>query len=130
MRVLTFYLLVLLVNGLAMALAAIVVWTMLSRDRFLSQAVDRDSSGQRFDAAAGERWVDDARREARLLAAVGDVSADQVWTVCPPPSDVDGRLLAKVFDKQWQIVGYAESARGRNKARQIAVWRLKQAVAA
>lgn len=87
---------------------------------------------QKFNAAAGARWVEEARDAAVAIANVRDeVTSDDVWQACPPPADVDGRLLAGVFNRrEWEIVGYRHSVRGRNAARQIAVWRLKQAVAA
>lgn len=97
----------------------------------LSQEVSRDDSEARYDSAAGERWLDDARSKALWLSETGDVTTDDIWRVCPPPSNVDGRLVAQVFDRsEWAIVDYCRSERGRNSARKIAVWRRKRAEAA
>jgi hypothetical protein len=90
-------------------------------------AVPDDADAEKYDAAAGERWLEDARKTARSLAETGDVSADDIWKVCPPPKAVDGRLLSRVFDRsEWEIVGYRHSDRGRNSARKIAVWKRKK----
>lgn len=90
------------------------------------------AEAQKFNAASGARWVEEARDAAIAIANVrGEVTSDDVWQACPPPADVDGRLMAGVFSRtDWEIAGYRHSVRGRNAARQIAVWRLKQAVAA
>lgn len=81
----------------------------------------------KYDAAAGDRWVAEARDAAIAIANVtGEVTADHVWEVCPPPAGVDGRLMSIVFSKsEWEIGAYVHSSRGRNSARQIAVWRRK-----
>lgn len=78
---------------------------------------------------AGERWVEQARTVAAEIAKANNhVTADDVWKACPPPEGVDGRLLAKVFTKRdWELVGRTPSARGRNQARQIAVWKRREA---
>lgn len=87
---------------------------------------------EKFDAAVGARWVEEARATAlRIEDAYGEVTADCVWSECPPPNGVDGRLLASVFSRsEWEIVGRRMSTRGRNAARQIAVWKRKEAIAA
>lgn len=73
-------------------------------------------------------WLESARIAAINIARdAGRVSADDVWNACPPPAGIDGRKIAAVFDKaEWQIVGRVRSARGRNAAREIAVWTLKE----
>lgn len=84
---------------------------------------------EKFDAVAGAQWVADARRVAIMIADEredGCCDADAVWFECPPPAGVDGRLLSTVFDRrEWEIVDRRLSSRGRNAARQIAVWRRK-----
>ncbi len=87
---------------------------------------------EKFDAAAGAKWVAEARKCAiSIFMGKGEVTSDDVWQACPPPPSVDGRLTSQVLSRSdWQIVGYRHSVRGRNAARQIAVWRLKQRDAA
>ena len=76
---------------------------------------------------ATDAWVAKAKQAAIELATNGDeVSADAVWNACPPPAGVDGRAMARVFSRdEWEIAGRVMSERGRNKARMIALWRLK-----
>lgn len=85
-----------------------------------------------YDPVAGERWVREARVAAlRIYGERGEVTSDDVWNACPPPDTVDGRLMSSVLSRaDWEIVGYRRSARGRNAARKIAVWRLKGVEAA
>lgn len=89
--------------------------------------IPRDAEEPKFDAAAGDKWVAEAREAAIAIASVkGEVTSDDVWSQCPPPDGVDGRLLSKALNRrEWEVVGYRHSERGRNAARQIAVWRLK-----
>jgi len=85
-----------------------------------------------YDPVAGERWVREARVAAlRIFGERGEVTSDDVWNACPPPDTVDGRLMSSVLSRaEWEIVEYRRSARGRNAARKIAVWRLKGVEAA
>lgn len=85
-----------------------------------------------YDPVAGERWVREARVAAlRIYGERGEVTSDCVWNACPPPDTVDGRLMSSVLSRaEWEIIEYRRSARGRNAARKIAVWRLKAVDAA
>lgn len=86
----------------------------------------------KLSAVAGSQWVSQCRAVAERIAAErGTCTADDVWAECPAPDGVDGRLLATAFDRsEWEIVGRRMSARGRNAARQIAVWRKRERVPA
>ena len=86
----------------------------------------------RYDAGAGQQWVKQARLMAlQIYHSKGSVTSDDVWAVIPPPEHVDGRLMSQVLSRdEWEIVGRVSSARGRNAARQIAVWKLKQSTMA
>lgn len=133
MAILTYWLLMAVLLS-CLGCAARIVWLAAER-RAAAMASDRGhhagDSEQRYDPVAGERWLSDARVKALWLAETGDVTTDDIWKVCPPPASVDGRLVSKVFDRaEWEIVGYRHSERGRNNARQIAVWRRKKAEAA
>lgn len=98
----------------------------------LPAPVDTPIEVEKFSAAAGAVWVAECRKvAARIVTERGTVTTDDVWAECPAPEGVDGRLIAQVFDrKEWEITGRVMSARGRNAARQIAVWRRKEKVAA
>lgn len=82
----------------------------------------------RVATPAGDRWIQEARDAAIAIANVqGHVTSDDVWNACPPPRGIDGRLMSQVLSRaEWEIVGYQRSARGRNTARQIAVWKLRE----
>lgn len=94
---------------------------------------EKPDNGQRFDKAATDAWIERAKIEAASLAATspnGCISADDLWVLCPPPENVDGRRLSEVWTKKdWERVGWTHSARGHNKGRQIAIWRWRHATA-
>lgn len=93
----------------------------------LAQTGPPNAEIEKFDAAAGARWVADAQSVARrIYDERGEVSTDDVWNEFPPPRGVDGRLASTIFDRnEWEIAGRRVSTRARNSARQIAVWRRK-----
>lgn len=94
------------------------------RRRRLPVEVPRDDGQQRFDTAAGERWLAECRTHAEQLALErGTVTVDDVWDANPPPDGVDGRLLGQLFRGDgWKRAGTKQSARGRNATREIVVW--------
>lgn len=133
----TSFVLGLVISGLAALAGVIAGREVLVRERRKStdtsppvRLVEPDPV--QHDPVAGERWVREARVAAlRIYGERGEVTSDCVWNACPPPDTVDGRLMASVLSRaEWEIVEYRRSARGRNAARKIAVWRLKAADAA
>lgn len=79
--------------------------------------------------AAHAEWVDRARVIARKIAkAKGEVSSDDIWRECAPPSGADARVMGAVFAERgaWELVRYQRSERRvANHGRAISVWRIK-----
>lgn len=74
------------------------------------------------------KWLDKARVWAQQRAKEkGEVCADDVWFGCPPPTDVDGRVLGGVFypPSMWEKIGYKPTIRRGAHGRPIARWRLR-----
>jgi hypothetical protein len=82
--------------------------------------------GEMFDNARGQ-WLARARQAARNLAAQrGSVTIDEVRAVCPPPDDVDPRVMGAVFKRaEFELVDYIESRRKVCHGRHIGIFRLK-----
>ena len=87
---------------------------------------DRDDALRRLEEAR-KTWVERARTVADIYARqMGEVCSDDIWAMCPPPVDVDPRVMGAVFAKgKWERVGYRQSKRRQCHARPIPIWRLK-----
>lgn len=75
--------------------------------------------------ATREGWLSAARDVARQIAARhGRVTIDDVRALCPPPEDVDPRVMGAVFrpTKQWACVGYERSKRSTCHNRPIGIF--------
>jgi hypothetical protein len=75
------------------------------------------------------KWLDKARVWAQQRAREkGEVCADDVWFGCPPPPDVDRRVLGGVFQPRdlWEVVRYKPSIRRSCHGRPIAVHKLRK----
>jgi hypothetical protein len=76
-------------------------------------------------------WLERARRAAKTHSLMyGEVCADDLWKICPPPEGTDPRTLGAVFHprKNWEQVGTRRSERSKtNHGRSIAVWRYSPA---
>lgn len=85
----------------------------------------RDAALDRLEVAR-EGYVDHARAIARQLGHGGRiVTIDMVRRVCPPPDDVDPRVMGCILRApEWVRVGYVNSARKRCHARPIGQFRL------
>lgn len=79
-----------------------------------------------LEAARGE-WLDRARAMARQIAIKrGVVTSDDLWKACPPPAEVDPRVMGAVFQKEeFTQVGYVKSKRTACHKRPIGQWVLK-----
>ena len=77
-----------------------------------------------YEEYRGE-WLAAARACARHLGATQDVTIDDVRKFCPPPADVDPRVMGAVFaGADWQCLRYVASHRGVCHKRPIGVFRL------
>ena len=59
-------------------------------------------------------YLEQARQAARSIAIGGDgtCSVDEVREVCPPPVEVDGRVMGAIFNNaEWDHAGYERSNR-------------------
>ena len=79
-----------------------------------------------FEATRGE-WIAQARAAARLLGLGGKpVTINDVRAKCPPPPDVDPRVMGAVFlARDWELLGYRGSARRACHGRPVGVFRLR-----
>jgi len=75
-----------------------------------------------------EEWLDRARADARMIGTRQElVTIDDVRALCPPPPDVDPRVMGAVFTRsEWESVGYQRSARRECHNRPVGVFRLKR----
>jgi len=83
----------------------------------------------RDQQANNQQWIAYARETARAVALVrGLVSSDDIWHLCPPPPDVDPRVMGAVFSdkKTWRKVSYMPSRRRECHGRPIAQWEFIQ----
>lgn len=83
-----------------------------------------------FEASNASEWLATARTVAVELGKTGNiVTVDMVREFCPPPSDVDPRIMGAVMPRKlWERVGYAQSSRAINHNRPIALFKLKSAL--
>ena len=72
-------------------------------------------------------WLTRARAAARSLAMRrGSVTIDEVRELCPPPGDVDPRVMGAVFKhNEFELVDYIESRRKACHGRHIGIFRLR-----
>ena len=72
-------------------------------------------------------WLDQARTVARMLGADGGhVTIDEVRERCPPPKDIDPRVMGAVFTRsEWTNCGYIKGVRATSHGRPIATFKLK-----
>lgn len=72
-------------------------------------------------------WLASAREAARRLAGErGCVTIDDVREACPPPEDVDPRVMGAVFRRcEFERVAYRQSRRSRCHFRPVAVFQLR-----
>lgn len=72
-----------------------------------------------------EDYLTEARSAAESLANErGVITVNDVREVCPPPKDVDPRVMGAIFrSKAWEKVGYISSTRAH--MRPIAQFRLR-----
>lgn len=80
-----------------------------------------------FEEHRGD-WLATARAAARFLGHGGaPVTIDAVRKLCPPPADVDPRVMGAVFlRREWTRIGFEQSARRECHGRPVAVHRLKE----
>jgi len=74
-----------------------------------------------------EDWLTSARTVAeQMCVRNGTATTDDIWAHCPPPSDVDPRVLGAVFKtSQFEATGiYRKSGRSTSHHRPIQVFRL------
>lgn len=71
-------------------------------------------------------FLSSARAAARAIATSrGEVTINDVRAVCPPPKDVDPRVMGAVLrTPEFEVVRYERSARAECHNRPIAVFRL------
>lgn len=76
-------------------------------------------------------WLERARATARQIAAQrGQVTINDVRDECPPPEDVDPRVMGAVLRAPaFKVVGYVRSSRADCHNRPIAVFALAQEAA-
>lgn len=82
-----------------------------------------------FEETRGD-WLAKARAAAEVLAAQrGEITIEDVRAVCPPPDEVDPRVMGAVLrtGRVFQKVGYRTSDRPESTGRQIAIFKLKGA---
>jgi hypothetical protein len=74
-------------------------------------------------------WLDRARAVARRLGQGGaTVTIDMVRVECPPPDDVDPRVMGAVFTrKEWENRGYMKGFRSTSHGRPVAMFKLREA---
>jgi chorismate-pyruvate lyase len=74
-----------------------------------------------------KQWLAEARSIAFQLAIThGEVTIDMVREKCPPPKNIDGRVMGAVFaSRDWQCIGYEKSVRGLCHHRPIGRFKLK-----
>ncbi len=74
-----------------------------------------------------QAWLARARQTARSIASRrGSVTIDEVRAVCPPPDDVDPRVMGAVFKRaEFELVDYIESRRKACHGRHIGIFRLR-----
>lgn len=79
-----------------------------------------------FEANRAE-WLAKARATAERLAAGGKtITIDMVRAECPPPADVDPKVMGAVFRPlgKWIKTGYVQSFRKASHGRAVAQFKL------
>lgn len=73
-------------------------------------------------------WLAKARDVARKLGESGRiVTIDDVRDLCPPPGEVDPRVMGAVFlRKEWERCGYTSGKRMTSHARPVSQFKLKE----
>ncbi len=79
-----------------------------------------------FEATRAD-WLEEARAAALSLGLGGrSITINDVRRVCPPPPDVDPRVMGAVFLRTiWVKTGYENSGRNRCHGRPIAIFKLR-----
>lgn len=74
-------------------------------------------------------FLEQARSAAVQIAGrQGHVTVDDIREVCPPPPDVDGRVMGAILkQRDFELVGYKKSSRSTCHNRAIAIFRLRSA---
>jgi len=82
-----------------------------------------------FEGSRSE-WLGQARAVARQLGQGGRiVTINDVRAQCPPPADVDPRIMGAVFlSKDWQLLSHERSSRRVCHNRPVGLFRLKTGV--
>ena len=77
--------------------------------------------------ATRTEWLEQARSAAYTIGCNGvTVTINDVRRVCPPPVEVDPRVMGAVFlRKLWRKVGYSNSSRSESHGRPVAIFELK-----
>lgn len=72
-------------------------------------------------------WLTEARAAARKIAAEnGEVNINEVRAICPPPKDIDGRVMGAVFTrKEFVRIGFQNSDRKECHGRPVCIFALK-----
>lgn len=74
-------------------------------------------------------WIERARIAAERIAQGGKIiTIDMVRAECPPPSDVDPRVMGAVFRPlgKWLKVGYVQGFRTASHGRPVAQFKLNE----
>ena len=81
-----------------------------------------------FEQTRGD-WLTEAREVARRLAAEnGEVTINDVRAICPPPKEIDGRVMGAVFTRKDFIrIGFQNSDRKECHGRPVCIFALKGA---
>lgn len=99
-------------------------------DDLFSAATARQRRDAGMDLAAGrenaQAWLLKARDCAYVMAVMGrEVSADDVLSWCPRPSDVHPNATGSIFrDKRFKLIGYRTSKKVSAHARRIGIYEL------
>jgi hypothetical protein len=80
-----------------------------------------------FEEFRGE-WLQEARATAAMLGSSGrEITINDVRALCPPPEDVDPRVMGAVFTRKcWTLVRYERSNRATCHNRPVGVFRIKR----
>jgi hypothetical protein len=76
---------------------------------------------------ARREYLEEARVVAKQIAMEGNgtCTVDQVRDVCPPPKEMDGRVMGAVFNSSdWEHAGYERSNRTTCHKRPISRFRM------
>lgn len=81
-----------------------------------------------FERGKSSSWLEAARNFAIELGRKNPyVTIDMVREECPPPDEIDPRIMGVVFTKKiWERVGYTSGSRSVSHGRPICQFRLKE----